>query len=184
MIVVSGSASPVSAEQIAWAADSGFCVIRLDSAALVDPNTAGPARDLVIAQALGTLKTGQSVLLYSAHGPDDPALPATRERLASIGLNPASAGPRLGAQQGLILRALLERCPSIRRVCVAGGDTCSHAVRQLDIFALEVLAPLVPGGPLCQASAHTPRFDGLEIVLKGGQVGRADFYGLVLRGRV
>lgn len=182
MIVVSGSASPVSAEQIDWARDNGFEVIRLDSAALVDSACADQTRESAIAGALRVLDAGRSVVLYSAHGPDDPALATTRTKAQALGLNPASVGQRLGTQQGLLLRALLEQRPDIRRVCVAGGDTCSHAARQLDIFALEVLTPLAPGGPLCRASAHTPRFDGLEIVLKGGQVGKADFYGVVLRG--
>src|SRR5690606_29178031 len=40
IVVISGSASPVSAEQIDWAEANGFCAIRLDSAALVDPDAA------------------------------------------------------------------------------------------------------------------------------------------------
>lgn len=178
IVVISGSASPVSAEQIDWAEANGFCAIRLDSAALVDPDAANSAREAAIAPALMALGSGRSVVLYSAHGSDDPAIAATKARLPAG----ANAGQQLGTQQGLVLRALLERVPELRRVCVAGGDTCSHAVRQLDIRALEVLAPLAPGGPLCRATARTPRFDGLEIVLKGGQVGKADFYGVVLRG--
>lgn len=173
IIVMSGSASPVSAGQLDWAEAHGFCTIRLDSAALIDPVTAGTARELALAPALRALSAGQSVVLYSTHGPDDPAIAATR----TLGSN---TGATLATQQGLILRALLERAPQVRRVCVAGGDTCSHATRQLDIAALEVIAPLNPGGPLCRASGGA--FDGLEIVLKGGQVGKADFYGVVRNG--
>lgn len=184
IVVMSGSASPVSAAQIDWAREHGFHALRLDSAALVNPDRVGHEREAVVAAALRVLASGQSLVLYSAQGPDDPAIAATRDQLESLGLDPNSAGQRLATQQGLILREVLARYPVIRRVCVAGGDTCSHATRQLDIYALEMVAPLAPGGPLCRASAHTPRFDGLEIVLKGGQVGAADYYGLILQGGV
>ena len=38
------------------------------------------------------------------------------------------------------------------------------------------LAPLAPGAPLCRAHAQRADRDGLEIALKGGQVGAADFF--------
>jgi uncharacterized protein YgbK (DUF1537 family) len=158
----------------------GFTGLRLDSVRLVNPDVAVGEREKVIEQASNMLANGQHIILYSAQGPDDPAIATTRDYATHNGLD--NAGARLGKQQGLILRALLERHPDIKRVCVAGGDTCSHAAQQLDIFALETITPIAPGGPLCRASSHNPRFDRLEIVLKGGQVGKADFYGLVLRG--
>jgi uncharacterized protein YgbK (DUF1537 family) len=85
-------------------------------------------------------------------------------------------------QQGLILRSLLETT-GLRRVCVAGGDTSSYAAQQLGIYALEMLVAIAPGAPLCRASAHESRFDGLEITLKGGQVGQAHFFGQIRAGR-
>jgi len=65
---------------------------------------------------------------------------------------------------------------------IAGGDTSSHAARQLGIYALELLTPIAPGSPLCRASSSDQRFDGLEIALKGGQGGKADYFGRVLAG--
>jgi len=150
---------------------------------LVDDATADQARDRAVGEALRALESGQSVVLYSAHGPDDAAIAATRTHLKALGIDPNTAGQRLASQQGRILREILKQNRHIRRVCVAGGDTCSHAARHLDIIALEMITPLVPGGPLCRASTRDPRLDGLEIVLKGGQVGEEDYYGLILRGR-
>ena len=46
-----------------------------------------------------------------------------------------------------------------------------------------MLAGLAPGAPLCRAWSDDPKRDGLEIVLKGGQVGGASFYGDVRAGR-
>jgi uncharacterized protein YgbK (DUF1537 family) len=64
----------------------------------------------------------------------------------------------------------------VRRVVVAGGDTSSHAGRQLGIQALTFLCPLAPGAPLCIAWSNNRERDGLEIVFKGGQCGKEDFF--------
>ena len=81
-----------------------------------------------------------------------------------------------------MLRDLLLRS-GVRRALVAGGDTSSHAVRQLGIHALTFRALMTPGAPLCSAHSDDPAIDGLELVLKGGQVGPEDFFAMVQRGR-
>jgi uncharacterized protein YgbK (DUF1537 family) len=43
-------------------------------------------------------------------------------------------------------------------------------------------ARLAPGAPLCRAWSREPRRDGLEIVLKGGQMGGTGFFGSVRDG--
>ena len=43
---------------------------------------------------------------------------------------------------------------------------------------------LAPGAPLCRAWSSLPARDGLEIVLKGGQIGQADFFDAVRQGQV
>jgi len=45
-----------------------------------------------------------------------------------------------------------------------------------------VLAGLAPGAPLCRAWSSSARRDGLEIVLKGGQMGGPAFFGTVRDG--
>ena len=81
-------------------------------------------------------------------------------------------------------RALLDRVPALRRIVVAGGDSSGAVAGALDIAALSVEAGLAPGGPLCRAWSEQPQRDGLQIVLKGGQIGGADFFGALLGGRV
>jgi uncharacterized protein YgbK (DUF1537 family) len=175
LAIISGSAAPPTAEQISYALARGFTGIRLDAAALVDPERTDSAREESIQQALEVLGRGGSPLMYSALGPEDSAIEQTKSQLQSLGLDPKSVGSRLGTQQGLILRNLLERT-QLKRVCVAGGDTCGYASKQLGIYALEAIAPVAPGAPLCRASSNLPRFDGLEISLKGGQNGVADYF--------
>lgn len=175
IVVLSGSCAPGTAEQISFAEKQGFAALRLDGAKLVDPATAEAERQRAVKEALELIDAGQSVILYSARGPDDPAITATNARLTEAGLDPSSVGQRLGSEQGRILRAILEKS-ALRRVCVAGGDTCGHAAHQLGIYALEMITPIAPGAPLCRASSSEERFDGLQISLKGGQNGSAEYF--------
>lgn len=181
LVVVSGSAAPGTAEQIDYALERGFTGIRLNSPNLVNPETADAERENAILQMLAVLGNGQSVLLYSAHGPEDPMIAETKALMERLGLDLHLLGNQLGSQQGMILRELLERT-DLKRACVAGGDTCGYASKQLGVYALETIVPIAPGAPLCRVSSHQPRFDGLELSLKGGQNGAADYFVRIREG--
>lgn len=181
LFVISGSCAPGTAEQIECALAAGFEGVRLNAPRLVNPETADTERDAMIQQAKDLLAQGNSVVMYSALGPDDPAIAETNRYMESIDLDPKSSGHRLGSQQGQILRAILEQT-DLTRVCVAGGDTCGYSAKQLGIYALEMVIPIAPGAPLCRANANTARFDGLEISLKGGQNGTAEYFIHILNG--
>ncbi|KAA9396327.1 four-carbon acid sugar kinase family protein [Haloarcula sp. CBA1130] len=184
--VMSGSASAETASQIEWASDHGFQLVSIDTERLVDPDEAAEARDEVVESALDALDAGESVVLYSARGPDDPAIDATRERFEAVGIDEGLES-YLGREQGRIFREVLQRA-DLDRACVAGGDTSSHVVSQLNLQALEAVAPVAPGGPLCRVYSDEEAFDGLEIALKGGQVhtenDEFDYFGAVERGGV
>ena len=186
LLVVAGSASSTTAAQIDWASEHGFRDVRLDTESLVDPDAAANARSSAVETAVDAIEDGQSVVLYSARGPDDPALENTRQHYDSLGVE-GSLEARLGREQGAILREVLERT-GLPRACVAGGDTSSHAIPQLDVRALEAIAPVGPGAPLCRVHADESTFDGLELALKGGQIGTrndaADYFGAVRDGGV
>lgn len=177
MIVMSGSCSPTTREQIEWAVAIGYVGIRIDAMKLADEGQAERERADVRRRALEALSSGRSVIVYSALGPDDAAIERTLSNFSERNLEAASARERIGRQQGQLLRELLETT-GLRRAVIAGGDTSSHAARRLGIFALELLAPLAPGSPLCRASSYEPQFDGLELALKGGQVGNANYFEL------
>lgn len=179
--VMSGSASPVTRDQIDWALERGHGGVRLDTAALVDPDAAVAECDRAVEAALDVLDDGQSPLLYAARGPDDGVIQETRQRAADLGLAENEVGRRLGRQQGRITRTVLDQT-DLDRVCIAGGDTSGHVAPALDIYALETLAQTAPGSPLCRTNSRTERFDGLEIALKGGQIGGDDYFGLVKQG--
>lgn len=182
MIVISGSAAANTAEQINYALAHGFGGVALNTDRLVDETAAKDERNKAIREALAHLSEGRNPLLFATLGPDDPIIKKTVDRVRELGIDQSETGKMIARQQGLILRALLEET-GIGRVCVAGGDTCSYALRQLDIHSLELLMPIAPAAPLCLASSDNPAFDGLQAASKGGQIGAPDYFLQVLEGR-
>lgn len=118
-------------------------------------------------KALDSLAQGQSVVLYTASG--------TETMTGKYGME-------FGAALGRCLRKLL-LLSGVRRVLITGGDTSTHAVKQLNLNAMTFAAPLVPGVPLCRSHAPGAPLDGLELALKGGQMGSDDFFAQVRDGR-
>jgi 3-oxoisoapionate kinase len=172
---VSGSVSPVTAAQIAYAREHGFSTIALDAARAIDPVEWSREIGRAAETALAELGSGRDTLLYSAAGPDDPAVASLKTALASTGVSPESVNERLGAGLGTILDRILVKS-GLSRAVISGGDTSGRAASMLGIDALTAIAPLAPGSPLCRAHAARPDRDGLEIALKGGQVGTPDFF--------
>lgn len=160
IIAVSGSASPTTAAQIDWAEQNGFDVIA--------PDVPDIAEDAIIAAAHTALQNGKDPLICTARGPDITALSD-------------AANARLGAALGRILKRLLVET-GIRRAVISGGDTSGHACRELDLFAFTALAPTIPGAALLQAHSENPALAGLQLALKGGQMGSVDYFGWIKRG--
>jgi 3-oxoisoapionate kinase len=162
VFVLVGSQSPVSAKQTAAALrDTGlYEPIRLDPQP--DGGLDFGAQAATCARLLGA---GRSVLAY---------------------LGPVvTGGPsRLEVAQacGKLLRRVLELAPGVRRVGIAGGDTSSISVEALGIWALGFIGLLGPGVSLTRVHADDARLDGLELMLKGGQMGPADVFARLLRG--
>jgi len=180
LLVISGSASPMTASQILWASEHGFDCIRAPAEELCQARTVQSASGALFERGLASLKAGRSVVIYSASGPDDPSIRATRESLAK-GAGAGNTARMLGGALGRIARDLLARS-KLRRVVVAGGDTSSYATQELGLYGLEMLAELTPGAPLCRGYSDEPSVDGLEIALKGGQMGKADYFGMARGG--
>ncbi|XID93140.1 four-carbon acid sugar kinase family protein [Paenibacillaceae bacterium WGS1546] len=182
LLVVSGSCSPVTEKQIAEATEAGFAGIRVPVHELIRPEHADGARRRLLDEAKGLLLAGRSVVLYSASGPADPSIAELRLALENQGLRAEDSSRVLGAELGSLTRALVEEA-GLSRVLIAGGDTSGYVARELGIYALECVSALAPGAPLCRAFSNGAAMDGLELVLKGGQVGGERFFERVLRGR-
>ena len=169
-LVVSGSCSPVTEQQIQWAIDRGFAEVHLNTRRLGELQSNAKEVERTVGIATTALKRGQSVIVHTCRGPQDERI---RETQASAAL--------LGETLAIVLKQSLAECP-LRRVAVTGGDTSGQVARQLGIEALEMISPLAPGAPLCVARSSDQLIDGMEITFKGGQLGHTDFFGAVLRG--
>jgi hypothetical protein len=49
-------------------------------------------------------------------------------------------------------------------------------MRALGAYAVEATAPIAPGAPLCRVFSTDPKVNGIEIALKGGQMGEGGFF--------
>lgn len=158
VLALVGSLSPVTRDQVEAA--SGYARIDVDPLRLIG--------DSAYTEALRR----QTVDVLASQN----AMVVTRQP------SDAPEGPdRIAAATARLLRDLVKDA-YLSRLVIAGGDTSSRAVAALDIWGLSYRAALVPGAPLCQVHSDDPRLNGLEIVLKGGQMGPPDFFD-VARGR-
>ena len=135
----------------------------------------------VVSIATQAIQQGTSPVIFSAEGPDDAAVLHFDRIAKEAGLARPEAARRVGATLADVMARLLDRARPTR-IVVAGGDSSGEVASALHIEALTVAAGLSPGAPLCRAWSTDPRRDGLEIVLKGGQIGQADFFGLARTG--
>ncbi len=179
---VSGSVSAVTAAQIAHAADKGFALEPLETSLAVDERRWQEEIERAASQSLAFAASGRDVIVHSALGPDDPRVIRLATALATSRIAAEDVQERIGTGLGIILDRLVSES-GVRRVVVAGGDTSGRAASLLGIDALTAIAPLAPGAPLCRAHAERTDRDGLEIVLKGGQVGSPDFFMSAKLGR-
>lgn len=178
VLAVSGSASMLSARQIGAAIDAGFADVPADAAALVGPRSDSAAAELV-AEAVRLLAAGRSVMLHTARGPQDSRIAAMLQSLQATGRSMDEArhegGRLLGMRLGEVVREVLRARP-VPRLLLSGGDTSSQITKVLGPDALVIVARIAPGAPLCRFVSAAGRFDGLEVTLKGGQMGGADFF--------
>ncbi|HYP71763.1 MAG TPA: four-carbon acid sugar kinase family protein, partial [Variovorax sp.] len=157
VLVLAGSLSPVTAAQVGHA--TSFDLLRLSAERLAS----GDADFLASAaqQLASGLRSGRHMLACTV------AQDGARAELPAGSL--AQAG-------GLLLKEVLRLSPAVRRVGIAGGDTSSLAVRALDAWALAYRGLLAPGVPLCRLHSDDAQLDGIEMMLKGGQMGGADVF--------
>ncbi len=184
IVVITGSCSPVNDRQIAWAEQHGFETLALNSARLIDVSTSQSEVQFMVQSALERLDRGANLILHTSRGPKDPRIVLAIESMRAMGLSELEirlqSGKLLGPKLGQILRGILSE-KWFSRVGIAGGDTSGHIARELAITALEAIAPVAPGSPLCRVHSKNA-LHGVEFFFKGGQVGKDDVWGTMLRG--
>ncbi len=181
LFAVSGSCSSVTAAQIDHAEAAGFLVIELDPCQAVSEETWRDQLERTRRAAFDGLAAARDVLVVTSRGPGDPSSRLLQDAMADAGESSTAVHDRLGRGLGTLV-ADVTRAFGLPRAVVAGGDTSGHAMNALQVKALSALAPLAPGAPLCLVHADDPAIDGLQVSLKGGQMGTADFFTLAKLG--
>jgi len=178
LLVLSGSGSVVTGKQIDHAIENGFEGVAIDGEALAaNPDQYNLAA--VTAEVLQYLWEGKSVVVHTSIGPDDPRMGKTRHVLEQRGLNAQGINAFTAALYGKLLAQiadLVAQSFALERLVVAGGDTSSLFARHFGIDAVEMVAPVVPGAPLCRIHAQKAHIDGMTINFKGGQVGDVGYF--------
>jgi 3-oxoisoapionate kinase len=167
LLAVSGSCSPVTERQIAYAVVHGFVEIALDASALVNATDVRGEAARIAERATAELVQGRSVIMHTSRGAVDSRVRDGRHSLSAI----------LGTAVRAVLRHGVDK-----RVAIAGGDTSHFVAISLGIESLELVALSAPGAPLCRAHSSAAEVDGVEFAFKGGQVGHDDYFVAVRDG--
>lgn len=170
LLVLSGSCSPQTRGQLAHFESRGGVILSLPpEEALHD------APDLarrLAAQVVGLFSEDLDVAVATTRSDADVVTDISTERLATA----------VGEVFALLTHELRD-AGDLHRVVFAGGDTSSHAMRQVGAEALELVAfDEDQGGHLCRLIATGSAINELEVVLKGGQIGGEEFFSRVKRG--
>lgn len=164
-----GSLSPLTNAQVQAATD--YQRIPVDAQRLASSPTYS---DTLLDAICAGLQSGHHVLAYTrpTGGPTD-----GKVALITSAANVALASATLVAR---VVQAQTDHGTPLRRIGIAGGDTSSHAVQALQLWGLSYQATLCPGVTLSRAHSPHPARHGLELMLKGGQMGGTDLFARLL----
>ena len=151
VLAVSGSRSDRTRRQVAQAAASGWHVAPLSFS----------GAEAQIAVVRDVLRSGRSVVLTSDEAP--------------VGVDTLE---RIADAAAVVIQSSTDLA---RRIIVAGGDTSGRVTRLLGVTSLEIAANPVANVVLLRAASEAPEVDGLELLLKGGQVGSDDLFESIRR---
>lgn len=169
LLVLSGSCAIQTGKQIDAAERSGWATIELNPRELADSDAVARKVDELKPRILENLTSGRPTIVFTARGND-------MDREAFEDVPPHLIGE---AYANLMIAARKEA--RTQRVVLAGGDSSSYAVRKSDADSLTIkVFDRVQHGHLCELMGGG--LDGLEVLLKGGQVGDDDYFIRVLNG--
>ena len=186
MLVLSGSVLPITASQIEWAVKNGFEEIEVD-AQLMENEDLEFFLSEYQKKIISNLQKGKSVILHTSKGPKDPRIEKIKSVLNRKGwdehMMKIQTARIFGKLMGQSARRALEQFP-VKRLVITGGDTSSFVARELGIEAVEMIAPLFPEAPLCRVFASGSPVDGIEVNIKGGQLGDETYFGALQKGKI
>ena len=176
IFAVSGSCASTTEDQIATAEAHGFQILNFDVSKVTEPKSLAAELDRVRNESLKMLSKNYDVLVTTARGLDDPMIKQMEEAVQKANMTPSAANKRIGEALGQLVLSIC-RTTQMKRIAIAGGDTSGHVLNSLGAQALSAVAPLAPGAPLCRLHTNNDaEIDGLEVTLKGGQMGGPYFF--------
>lgn len=164
VFVLAGSLSPLTARQVQAA--NGYVHLAIDAPRLVDDNL---YKEMLLKTITGHLRCDHHVLAYTA---------------GTTGSVQAAVDPDSGAHiaracaelvAGVVQTQAVQKKP-LRRMGIAGGDTSSHVAQALGLWGLSYGGTLSPGVTISRAHSRDAARDGMELILKGGQMGADDLF--------
>ena len=166
LLVISGSCSPVTKNQIEFALAHGFVEVSLEMETFQRETGNGFSIGCNLEEIVSALRQDKSVIIHTGN---------------ILQVDQSTSARILGETLGNIAKRVCEEV-KLKRVVIAGGDTSSYAARAMEIDAVEMIAPLVIGAPLCNAYSRNKNINGLEVNFKGGQVGSEDYFIMMAMG--
>jgi uncharacterized protein YgbK (DUF1537 family) len=115
----------------------------------------------VLPSIVATLRAGRSVMVRTSE--------------------PSGTAPSITHATAGFIRQVID-ATTVTRIGIAGGDTSSLAALNLGLWGLAYDRTLEPGVTLCRTRSDIPRLDGLELMLKGGQMGSPNLFQRLLQG--
>ncbi len=172
LLVVSGSQSPATRAQNAFALSKGFNGVALEPRELL----AGEADlDEVVEEGGRLLRKGEPVIVFArADSPED--VRKVQEFGDALGLSVTQTGERI-AETLAKAAARLIHAGLVGRLVISGGETSGAVCAAAHLGMFEVGLPVHPGVPYCFPASRRD----LMVVLKSGNFGSEDFYLRVLR---
>ncbi|WP_114836189.1 four-carbon acid sugar kinase family protein (plasmid) [Agrobacterium tumefaciens] len=171
LLVLSGSCAIQTGKQIDVASQAGWATIKLDPSKLVDQRAIESIIDSVLPKVSEQLSSGRPTIVYTARG----------DAMARDSFEDIPADQIGDTYARLMVR--VRKATSVPRVVLAGGDSSSYTVRSSGAEALTIkVFDEVQHGHLCELIGGDGGLDGLEILLKGGQIGKDDYFLRVLSG--
>lgn len=189
MLALAGSASPETHRQVEAAVQAGWAAFALP---LSSPDPCEEILDRVVE----TIASGRSVVVHTASGShsagdlagsvtagdarraittgDAPRPTTTGDAPRPATTGDAAVSELIGDALARLLHATAAET-GVRRVLVAGGDTCGSVFRKLKVDAFELVGT-VSHVPMCRVTSRAPALDGIEVALKGGQIGAVDLF--------
>ena len=183
ILVVSGSCATVTGKQIEWASAHGFICIRINPARLFETTSQKEEISRVLEESISKLKNGKSVIIYSAKGPTDTSISKTQKMIRRLGLESQALTQGLGGILGDLTKAIIAES-DVKRVVLVGGDISGRITPILGISALQVGKSIGIAAPLCYAYSSYPEIHGLQVALKGGQIGEDSYFGKAIEMRM